>query len=237
VTEETVDCFNCGRANPEWAQVCRSCGVALRHGQERIVPTGRYPTDRDSIISIASVIGTILLAVLLGLFVSNLNPTDPTVGQGGPSPTPTVEPATPTEAPSVAPSVSVSVAPVASAPPALPGTVVFGTTLDGNKQVTDPTESFTPGMTFAHSIVNSAPFGAATIGEQVLRINDDGTDGDTIVGAAQNQLSVDPAASTAGFVATDAANFVRDWGTVLYEMRIFFGETLIAKGQFRLAEG
>jgi hypothetical protein len=24
MTEETVDCFNCGRANPEWAQVCRS---------------------------------------------------------------------------------------------------------------------------------------------------------------------------------------------------------------------
>ena len=236
MTEETVDCFNCGRANPEWAQVCRFCGVALRHGQERIVPAGRYPTDRDSITSIAATIGTILVAVLLGLFVSNLNPTDPTVGQGGSSPTPTVEP-TASEAPSVAPSVSVSVAPVASAPPALPGTVVFGTTLDGNKQVTDPTETFTPGMTFAHSIVYNAPFGAATLGEQVVRINDDGTDGDTIVGAPQNQLSVDPAASTAGFVATDAANFVRDWGTGLYEMRIFIGETLIAKGQFRLAEG
>jgi hypothetical protein len=236
VTEETVDCFNCGRANPEWAQVCRSCGVALRHGQERIVPTGRYPTDRDSIISIASVIGTILLAVLLGLFVSNLNPTDPTVGQSGPSPTPTVEP-TPSEAPSVAPSASVSVVPAPSATPGLPGTVVFGTTLDGNKQVTDPTETFTPGMTFAHSIVYNAPFGAATIGEQVVRVNDDGTEGDTIVGADQNQLSVDPAASTAGFVATDAANFIRDWGTGLYEMRIFIGETLIARGQFRLTEG
>ena len=124
-----------------------------------------------------------------------------------------------------------------AATPGLPGTVVFGTTLDGNKQVTDPQETFTPGMTFAHSIVYNAPFGAATIGEQVVRLNDDGTDGDTIVGAAQNQLSVDPAASTAGFVATDAANFVRDWGTGLYEMRIFIGETLIARGQFRLAEG
>jgi hypothetical protein len=238
VTEENVDCFNCGRANPEWAQVCRSCGVALRHGQERIMPVGRYPTDRDSIISIAAVIGTIFLAVLLGLFVSNLNPTDPTVGQDGPSPTATVE-QTPSEAPSVAASAapSVSVAPAPSATPGLPGTVVFGTTLDGNKQVTDPTETFTPGMTFAHSIVHNAPFGAATIGEQVVRVNDDGTEGDTIVGAAQNQLSVDPAASTAGFVATDAANFIRDWGTGLYEMRVFVGETLIARGQFRLAEG
>jgi hypothetical protein len=238
VTEETVDCFNCGRANPEWAQVCRSCGVALRHGQERIMPVGRYPTDRDSIISIAAVVGTIFLAVLLGLFVSNLNPTDPTVGQGGSSPTATVE-QTPSEAPSVAASAaaSVSVAPVASATPGLPGTVVFGTMLDGNKQITDPTETFTPGMTFAHSITNNAPFGAASLGEQVVRVNDDGTEGDTIVGAAQNQLSVDPAASTAGFVATDAANFIRDWGTGLYEMRIFVGESLIARGQFRLAEG
>ena len=237
MTEETVDCFNCGRANPEWAQVCRSCGVALRHGQERIVPSGRIPSDRDSLISIAAVVGTILLAVLIGLFVSSLNPTDPSVGQSTPTPIPT---ATPTEAPaSVAPSASVpaSVAPTPAPTPALPGTVVFGTTLDGNKQVTDPQETFTPGMTFAHSIANNAPFGAATIGEQVLRINDDGSDGETIVGAAQNQLTVDPAGTTAGFVAGDAANFVRDWGPGVYEMRIFVGETLIARGQFRLAEG
>lgn len=236
MTDETVDCFNCGRANPEWAQVCRSCGVALRHGQERITAVGRLPTDRDSIISIAAVIGTILLAVVLGLFVSNLNPTEPTIGQGGTSPTPTVEPTASEPAP-VAPSASVSTAPVPAPTPALSGAVVFGTRLDGNKQVIDPTQTFTPGMTFAHSITNNAPFGAATLGEQVVRVNEDGTEGETIVGAAQNQLSVDPAASTAGFVATDAANFIRDWGTGLYEMRIFIGENLIARGQFRLAEG
>jgi len=80
MTEETVDCFNCGRANPEWAQVCRSCGVALRHGEARVVPTGRFPGDRDSLISIAAVIGTIIGALLLGLFVSGLNPIDPSVG-------------------------------------------------------------------------------------------------------------------------------------------------------------
>ena len=48
-TDETVDCYNCGRSNPEWAQVCRSCGVPLRHGQARVVPTGRIPTDRNSL--------------------------------------------------------------------------------------------------------------------------------------------------------------------------------------------
>ena len=236
MTDETVDCFNCGRANPEWAQVCRSCGVALRHGQERIVPSGRLPTDQDSIISIAAVIGTILLAVFLGLFISNLNPTDPTVGLDSsptPSPTETLE-----ESPSASASASASAAPSVSAPPALSGAVVFGTTLDGNNQVVDPVETFSPGMAFAHSITNNAPFGAASIGEQVLRINEaDGTDGETLVAAPQNQLSVDPASSSAGFVAGDAANFVSSWGPGLYEMRVFIGETLIARGQFRLAEG
>jgi hypothetical protein len=236
MTEETVDCFNCGRANPEWAQVCRSCGVALRHGEARVVPPGRLPTDRDSIVSIAAVIGTILLAVVLGLFVSNLNPTDPTVGQTTPSPS-VEETPEPTVEESVAPSESVAVSPTATATPALPGTVVFGTTLDAERQITDPQETFTPGMTFAHSIATTEPFGQPSIGETVLRINDDGSDGDVIVDSRQNQLSVDPASTTAGFVAGDAANFVRDWGTGLYEMRIFIGETLIARGQFRLSEG
>ena len=233
MTDETVDCFNCGRANPEWAQVCRSCGVVLRHGEARIAPTGRLPSDRDSIISLAAVIGTIVGALLLGLFVSSLNPTDPTVG-AGPTPTPTP---TPTEAPSEAPSASASVAVTPSPPPPLPATVVFGEQLDANNQVIEPIETFTPGMVFAHSIASTIPFGVATIGEQVVRINDDGTDGEEIVAAAGNQLRVDPAASMAGFAAGDAASFVRDWGLGLYEMRIYAGETLLAAGQFRLAEG
>ena len=81
------------------------------------------------------------------------------------------------------------------------------------------------------------PFGAATIGEEIVRINDDGTDGERLVDPATNQLSVSPEGTSVGFVAGDAANFVRDWGPGLYEMRIYTGETLIARGQFRLAEG
>ena len=236
MTDETVDCFNCGRANPEWAQVCRSCGVALRHGQERIVPSGRYPTDRDSLISLAAVIGTILGALLLGLFVSSLNPIDPTVGAGA-TPTPSAT-ATPTEVPSVAPSASASAAVTPSPTPALPATVVFGTELDASRQVIDPVDTFTPGMTFAHSISSTQPFGAATIGEEIVRINEDGTPGEQLVPAdANNQLAVSPEASTAGFVCCDAANFIASWGAGVYEMRIYVGPTLIAKGQFRLAEG
>ncbi len=238
MTEETVDCFNCGRANPEWAQVCRSCGVSLRHGQARVVPAGRYPTDRDSLLSIGAAIGTIVAALVIGLFLSTLNPTDPTVGaEVTPSPSPTATPTDPTEAPSVEPSASESVAPTPSPTPSLPGTVVFGSELDGNRQVVTVVDTFTPGTVFAHSISSTEPFGAATIGEQVVRLNDDGTEGEEIVAAAGNQLGVDPAATTAGFVAGDAANFVRDWGPGVYEMRIFVGDTVIARGQFRLAEG
>ena len=234
MTDESVECFNCGRANPEWAQVCRSCGVPLRRGQSRTVPTGRFPTDRDSLISIGAVIGTILVAVVIGLFVSSLNPTDATVGQATPTPGPT---ASPTAEPSVAPSVSASAAPPSATPVPLPGTVAFGTALDGNNQVVEPVDTFTPGMTFAHSISSTEPFGASQIGEEIVRINEDGSVGDQIVDPAGNKLGVDPAGTTAGFVAGDAANFVRDWGPGVYEMRIYVEETLIAKGQFRLAEG
>ncbi|MGQ0609132.1 MAG: hypothetical protein ACT4OQ_11805 [Chloroflexota bacterium] len=235
MTDETVDCFNCGRANPEWAQVCRSCGVALRHGESRVVAAGRFPSDRDSLISIGAVIGTILGALLIGLFVSSLNPIDPTVGTA-PSPTP-IAAATPTEAPSVAPSVSASVAPSPSPSPELPGTVVFGSELNAERQVVEPVETFTPGMVFAHAITTTEPFGAATIGEQIVRINEDGSVGDELVAAAGNQLGVNPEGTSAGFVAGDAGGFVADWGPGVYEMRIYVGETLIAQGQFRLAEG
>lgn len=235
MTEETVDCFNCGRANPEWAQVCRSCGVALRHGVARVTPTGRYPTDRDSLISIAAVIATIAGAVLIGLFVSGLNPIDPTVGvEVSPSPTPSP---TATVTPSVAaPSVSVSVPPPAPSPTPLPATIVFGSELDGNQQIVTPVDVFTPGMVFAHSISSTAPFGIDIIGEQVVRIRDDGTE-EELVAAAGNQLRVDPAGTTAGFVAGDASGFVREWGPGVYELRVYAGEALIARKQFRLAEG
>jgi hypothetical protein len=233
MTDETVDCFNCGRANPAWAQVCRSCGVALRHGQARIVPTGRFPTDRDSLVSIGAVVGTILGAVVLGLFVSSLNTTNVVVGQATPTPSPTLEP---TPSPSLAPVPSATAVPTPTPVP-LPATIAFGTELGANRQVISPVETFTPGMTFAHSISSTQPFGAPVIGEEIVRINDDGSVGDQIVDPAGNQLGVDPAGTIAGFVAGDAAGFVRDWGPGTYEMRVYVGATLIAKGQFRLAEG
>jgi hypothetical protein len=202
-----------------------------------MVAAGRVPTDRDSLVSIAAVIGTILAALVLGLFVSSLNPTDPTVGRETPSPSATPEPSLESSVPPVVASDTPIPEATASATPALPGTVAFGTQLDGNRQVVEPVETFTPGMTFVHSIANAEPFGAPTIGEQVVRMNEDGTEAEEVVAAAGNQLRVDPASTTAGFVGPDASAFLQSWGPGLYEMRAYVGETLIARGSFRLAEG
>ena len=67
MTGDTIECFNCGRANPAWAQVCRSCGVPIRSAAARSQPTGPIPTDRDSLISIGAGVGSILLAVILAV--------------------------------------------------------------------------------------------------------------------------------------------------------------------------
>ena len=57
MTGDSVECFNCGRANPSWAQVCRSCGVPMRPGAAGSAPpSGRVPTDRDSLFSIGAAV-------------------------------------------------------------------------------------------------------------------------------------------------------------------------------------
>ena len=231
MTDETVDCFNCGRANPEWAQVCRSCGVVLRHGQARIVPTGRYPTDRDSLISLGAVIGTIFGALLLGLFVSSLNPIDPTVG-AAPSPTPSAT-ATPTEAPSVAPSASTSVAPVPSPTPALPGTMAFGSELDANMQVSVPVETFTPPTAFAYSVSTTQPFGASAIENEIAKI----TEGGENIVLPRQSVGVDPASTSFGYVIGTAGDFLGQWGPGDFEWRIYVNGEVVARGTFRYAEG
>jgi hypothetical protein len=236
MTDEIVECFNCGRSNPEWAQVCRSCGVPLRRGEAaRATPTGRFPTDRDSLVSIAAVVATILGAVMLGLFVSSLNPTEPNIGgaasaSASPTASASVE-ATATAAPTETPAAEPS---EAEGPT---GTVVFGTQLDENDQVVEEVETFTPGMTFAHSVTSSEPFGVDSIGETVIRINEQGGENEVVERRGRNRLPVNPDAESAGFIAGDAASLLRAWGPGLYEMRVFIGDDRIARGQFRLSEG
>ncbi len=236
MTDESVDCFNCGRSNPEWAQVCRSCGVPLRHGADVVAPTGRFPTDRGSLTSIGAVIGTILLAVLLGIFLSTLNPVDPTVGQNVVTPTPSAT-AEPSASASETPIPTETPVPTPTATPGPAGTVTFGEGLDGNDQVVTPVETFTPGMTFAHSISVPQPFGVSAIGEQVLRIDEASGAEEEVDRAFDNQLSVAPDATSVGFEIPASNLFAAYELPGLYEIRVFAGDTLIAVGRFRLSEG
>jgi hypothetical protein len=119
----------------------------------------------------------------------------------------------------------------------LPATVVFGTELDENRQVVESVETFTPNMTFAHSITSTEAFGASEIGEEVTRLNEDGSDGDTVVNQSQNRLGVDPAATSVGFVAGPARQFITSWGPGLYVLRVYVNDELIGEGTFRLSEG
>ena len=227
MTDETVECFNCGRGNPEWAQVCRSCGVVLRHGETRVVPTERIPTDRDSLVSIAAVIGTILVAVLVGLLASNLNPTDPTVGVSTtPSPSPTEEPL-PSE--SIAPVVSDTPVPTATPVP-LPGTVAFGTGLDDG-QVTGGTDAFGPGTNFAYAVSMPNGFGGSPLENEIVRVAEDGTE--TVVLERQG-VSVDPAATSFGYVIGTTDQFLGEdlGGPGTFVWRSYIGDQLIAQGTF-----
>jgi hypothetical protein len=229
MTDETVDCFNCGRPNPEWAQVCRSCGVALRHGESRIVPSGPFPTDRDSLLSMAAVIGTILLAVVIGLFVSGLNPTDETIGQVTPTPTPSLA-ATPS--PTVEPTATPEPEATATPEPELRGTLAFGTGLDNDRQVTGESETFTPSMDFAYSLSVPGGVGGTPIRNEIERLSDPNelvVEGD--------EIQVDPAQEVVGFSLGSAGPFIRDWGPGEYVWRVYVDDELIAEQPFRLSEG
>jgi hypothetical protein len=231
MTDELVECFNCGRSNPEWAQVCRACGVPLRHGEPLLAPDGRVPTDRDSILSIAAVIGTILAAAVLGLVLSGLNPTDPAVAGNPATPTPT-----PTEEPSPSESVAASETPLPteSVAPALPGTLTFGTQLDDASNVVDPTTTFTPGMNLAYSVALPGGFGTDTIQNEVVRVEADGTEA-TVV--PREAVQVDPAAEVFGYSIGDAAQFVLEWRPGEYEWRVYIADQLIASSRLTLSEG
>jgi len=228
MTHETVDCFNCGRANPEWAQVCRSCGVPLRHGEARVAPTGRFPTDQTSLISIGAVIGTILVAVILGLFISGLNPTDPSVGLATPSPSPSLE-ATPE--PSVEPVPSDTPAPTAAPTPTLRGTLAFGTGVDGNGNITGATNSFTPSTNFAYSVSIPDGLGSTPMRNEISRTSDPA---EVVL---NDEVAVDPAAPVIAYSLGSAAGFIQDWGPGEYVWRIYVGEELVAETPFTLAEG
>ncbi len=235
MTDETVDCFNCGRANPEWAQVCRSCGVPLRHGNARVVPTGRFPTDQASLISIAAVIGTIFLAVIAGLFISGLNPTEPSVGEPtSPTPIPS-ESAEATIEPTVAPSPTATPAPTPTATPGLSATLAFGSALNDDRQIDEQVETFTPGVAFAYSVTMPDGFGADQIQNEIAKQGQG--DAEEVIVLERQGVGVDPDATTFGYVIGTAGDFLGQWGPGTFEWRVYVDDTLVARGTFNFTEG
>jgi hypothetical protein len=231
MTEDTLECANCGKANPAWAQVCRSCGVPLTAAAVAAAAESAVLTQ-GSLTAIGAALGTIALAVVIGLVFGGILPPAPPVAAATPTPSASVEPtAEPTPDPSGG-----SPDPSASVGPILPGTLTFGLGLNAETQrVTNPTDTFTPGTTFAHSIELSTPFGVTQIGESVSRVNEDQTETLVFPADEDNQLTIDPNATVDGFtVDTNVLLDVLGAGT--YVMRVYRGTELLAQGTFILAE-
>lgn len=230
MAEETLECANCGNANPAWAQICRSCGAPLTAAAVAAAAEAAVLTQ-GSLMAIGAALGTIALAVVIGLVLGGILPPAPPVAAATPTPSASVEPtAEPTPDPSGgSPNPSASVGPI------LPGTVTFGLGLNVDTQrVTNPTDTFTPGTTFAHSIELTAPFGVTQLGEEVARINEDGSE--TIVITTENQVDLrDPNATVDGFTV-DTNDLLDALGVGTYVMRVYRGTELLAQGTFILAE-
>lgn len=227
---DSIECFNCGHANPSWAQVCRQCGFALSPGgRSGGGPRGIFPTDQASLISIGATLGAIVLAIGLGLFFANLLPPAPNVAVETPSPTPS-----PTPLPSIseAPSIPASVAPsVLETTPALPGTITFGTGLNSDtREITNPTTTFVAGAGFAHSIKLSQTFAVNTVQEEITRVGD----GKVVQARDKGSVQVTPSSTIAGFRVRDAATLINAWGKGEYVMRVYRGVELLAEGHFTL---
>lgn len=232
MTGDTVECFNCGRPNPEWAHVCRYCGVPLVAGNPAAAPAGPFPTDQRSLLSMGAAIGTIVAAVILGVIFSNLNPTDPTVGVAtSPTPKPTI---------SIRPSASTVPAPTPTPEatptptPKLPGAVTFGTGRNKSTcEITGKTDTFGPGSVFAHAITLDEAFGVDRLGEEVVRVKDGK---ETVVQSREDGQNAAPAKAKIVCYAVGSDNLIRAWGAGTYVMRVYRGEDKIAQGTFKLTE-
>jgi len=240
MTGDTVDCFNCGRSNPSWAQVCRSCGVPMRPGGAGAAPpSGPIPTDRDSLLSIGAALGTMALAIVLGLLLSGMLPEAAAV----------IETPSPTPSPTVVPSPSTAATPSASAtakPEKLPGTVAFGFGKNQSTQeVIDVSKTFARGQNFCHSVSMPNSFEVKYLYEEVLRVEDDGS-----LTPVQKRRDgkigpIDPNAKIVGFCVSadlliDGASGTEGWGTGKFVLRDYRlrgnGPELLTEGRFTLKE-
>ena len=118
----------------------------------------------------------------------------------------------------------------ASSPVPLPGTITFGTTLDANGNVTDPTDTFGPGSQFAYSVSMPNGFGGTPLENEVVMVAEDGTE--TIV-LERDPVPVDPAATVFGYVIGTTDGFINSLGGAgTYVWRAYIGDQLIAQGSF-----
>jgi hypothetical protein len=233
---ETVECYNCGHENPAWAQVCRNCGTAIRPGGTQ-APQGPVPTDQDSLISMAAGVGAIALAIVLGLFLSGLIPEAPVAsGSSSPEPSATAT-ARPTRTPR--PTVEATAEPTPVPTPELIGTVIFGTGRNSaTLEITGVTDAFGPGVPFCHSITLTERFGVATIQEEVIRLEDDGSL--NVVQPRQgSDLGVRSGSSFASYCVSSTNPLISGWGTGTFILRDYRGADanpeLIAEGRFTFA--
>jgi hypothetical protein len=238
MAEGSVECANCGRANPAWAQVCRSCGAPIHPPAEAsaLPDRGVAGVDQGSLIAIGAALGTIVVAIVVGLLVGGILPPAPPVAAATPTPSESAAPSTP-PTPTPDPSASVgSPGPSIAPPPDLPGTLTFGLGLNAETQrVTNPTDTFAPGTLFAHSVELTQPFGVTQLGEGVARINEDGSE-TLVINQETNVITgIDPDAMVDGF--TVDTNLLLDAiGPGRFVMRVYRGSELLAQGTFILVE-
>lgn len=228
---ETVDCTNCGRANPAWAQVCRNCGKSLRRDLAHPVtrPATPFPTDQASLFSVGAAVASIVLAIALGLFFSAINPTEPTIGLTS-SPTPTATPhVTATPQPTPTPQPSAKAAPT----PKPVAKITFGTSFNRTtKQALNPTSTFSPGSTFAWSFSLGTPFGVPTLNVEVSKVVNSK---ETVVDSrGENPVRVGTTAKTFGLVLSTNSLLDAYGGSGSYVMRVYRGTEKIAEGRFTL---
>jgi len=237
MADDALECANCGHANPAWAQVCRNCGAQLRAAaapEQASFSAGPLTMSQGSLLAMGGALGTIAVAILIGVILGGvLPPAPPPIASTTPGPSAS---ATPVPTPQVTPNPSgVTPNPSATQAPTLPGTLTFGLGLNIDTQrVTNPTDTFTPGTTFAHSIELTAAFGVTQIGEGVYQVAEDGTE-TQVIDPTANILNVDPNALVDGFtVPTNAMLDAVGAGT--FVMRVYRGSELLAEGTFILSE-
>jgi hypothetical protein len=223
---DTVDCTNCGFSNPSWAQVCRNCGKSLRRDLARSVsrPETPFPTDQASLFSVGAAIGSIVLAIALGLFFSAINPTEPTIGVTS-SPTPTATPLA-TETPPPTPQPTATPKPT----PKPVAKITFGTSFNrATRQAQNPTTTFSRGSTFAWSFSLGKPFGVNTLHVNVAKIA-----GSTETQMDDDPVDVSPTAKVFGIQLSTNSLITAYHGGGNFVMRVFRGTEKIAEGRFTL---